>query len=572
MSKARHKPQIVPSQIGISSILKSYRLKVPPHQREYRWTERNVEKLFEDLKLALDSDQPQYFLGTIVTIPDADGVLEIVDGQQRLATITIILSAFHRFLVPIESEMANSLVPFLTEYDRPQRENVPKLKLNLIDKDFFGKMLKSAPPYPELPSTAPLSNKRIRNAFIIADEYVKKIVAADSKNNYGDTISRWIDLIETDAEVILFRVPSGANAYKMFETLNDRGLRTTQADLVKSYLFSKAEDRYPEAQQSWLLMTAALLPLQGDIDDDEDDENRDLTVIFLRSALMCKRGHLTRGEVFEVVQGLGKGPQTVVTFLKELEELARVYEATFNRDHEKWKACPDIMKQAIQTINDFDIKSFRPALLAIAAKFSTSEATTAFIWFVSLGVRLLMTTGTRSGQVEKNFCDVAQKVYNGELKTTAEIKKFLEKYLPTNEQFQQSFQLATEPKPTFARYYLRAMEKVQQKEKSPWWVPNEDKDSMTLEHVLPLNPEGRWPQFTDEEVRTYAKRIGNLCLLPKKLNKSLENFDQKTKYEVYKTAPYVLTSQIADAGVWNVAAICKRQAGLAQLALKAWPL
>lgn len=573
MSKTRHKAQIVPSQIGISSILKTYRLKVPPHQREYRWTEKHVEKLFEDLQQALGSDQTQYFLGTIVTIPDAEGVLEIVDGQQRLATITILLSAFRRFLDPIESELAKSLVPFLTEYDRPQRANVPKLRLNLVDNDFFGKLLNSVPPYPELPSTAALSHKRIRNAFISADEYVKKIVAPSSKKDYGDTLNRWIDLIETDAEVILFRVPSGVNAYKMFETLNDRGLRTTQADLVKNYLFSKAgDDRYPEAQASWLLMTGALSSLQGDIDEEEDDENRDLTVIFLRTALMCMRGHLTRGEVFEVVQGIGKGPQTVITFLKELEALACVYEATFNRDHERWKDCPDIMKQAIQTINDFDIKSFRPALLAIAAKFSTDEATTSFIWFVSLGVRLLMTTGTRSGQVEKNFCDVAQNVYNGKFTTLAEIKKYLEKYLPTNAQFQQSFQIATETKGTFARYYLRAMEKVIQKEKQPWWIPNEDKESMTLEHVLPLNPEENWPQFTKDEVRTYAKRIGNLCLLPKKLNKDVKNSDQKTKYAVYKDAPYALTSQIAETDVWNIAAICKRQGGLAQLAVKAWPM
>ena len=230
------------------------------------------------------------------------------------------------------------------------------------------------------------------------------------------------------------------------------------------------------------------------------------------------------------------------------------------------------MKNAIQTINDFDIKPFRPALLAIAAKFTPEEAAASFTWIVSLGVRLLMTTGTRSGSVEAVFSDVAHKVYKGEYKTTAEIKAFLAKFVPTNEQFQQSFETATVTNGKYARYYLRAMEKVAQKQHNPWWVPNEDKESMTLEHVLPLNPDDNWPQFTDDEVKTYAKRIGNMCLLPKTVNSDLRSADQKTKYAVYKDAPYVLTSQIVEAKAWNIAAICERQTGLAKLALKAWPL
>jgi len=570
MSKTIHKPQIVPSQIGISSILKTYRLKVPPHQREYRWTEKHVDRLFEDLHGVLDSDNPQYFLGTIVTIPDANGVLEIVDGQQRLATITILLSSIRHHLEPIEPKLANSLAAFLTEYDRSQKMDVPKLTLNLADNDFFGRMLLAEPPYTALPETAPLSHRRIQKAFLLAEQYVKKIVGPAAKKDHGDTLNRWIDFLESDAEVILFRVPTGGNAYKMFETLNDRGLRTTQADLVKNHLFMMAGDRYPEAQASWSSMTGALSSLQGE-DDEKDDEKEDLTVVFLRTALMCKVGYLTRGQVFEKIQEFAKGPQTVMTLLKNVEELARVYEATFYQDHEKWRACPDVMRHAIQTINDFDIKPFRPALLAVAAKFTPKEASLAFTWFASLGVRLLLTTGTRSGSVEQMFSTLALKVYTGELKTATAIKQFLADVVPSDEQFQQSFQHATVTNGSYARYYLRAMERVGQKRSDPWWIPNEDKESMTLEHVLPQKPEGNWPQFTDDEVKMYSKRIGNLCLLPKTVNSNLKSADQNTKYAIYKDASYALTRQIVTEPVWNVPAIVRRQAGLAKLALKAWP-
>lgn len=574
MTRTRNKAQIVPSQMGMGTILKGNWLKVPPHQREYRWTERHVNRLFEDLQLALTTDdEPQYFLGTIVTIPDQNGVLEIIDGQQRLATISILLSAIRRHLEDIEPELALSLTPFLAEFDRNQRTQVPKLKLNLLDNDYFGKLLTAKPPYPELPKTAAKSHRRLRAAFIAADEYVRKIVGPANKTGHGDTLNRWIELIEKDADVILFRVPTGANAYKMFETLNDRGLRTTQADLVKSYLFGKAEDRYPEAQEAWSKMIGALSSLQGD-DDDKDDEKGDLTVNFLRTALMCIQGNLTRGRVFEVVQSIGRGPQTVITFLTELEKLAQVYDATFHQDHKKWKGHPDITRRAIATINDFDIKPFRPAIVAIASKFEQKEASAAFVLFVSLSVRLLFTTGTRSGSVEETFAALAQRVYAGEITTAAEVRKYLKgkNLIPTNDQFREAFETATVTSGPFARYYLRSLERVAQEQRDPWWLPNEDKETMTLEHVLPQEPEGNWPQFTDEEVKTYAKRIGNLCLLPKGPNSDLKSADQETKFAVYADSPYVLTSQIVDAGTWNANAICQRQMGLAELALKAWPL
>jgi hypothetical protein len=401
---------------------------------------------------------------------------------------------------------------------------------------------------------------------------MKKIVAAANVKDHGQKLNRWLDFIESDAEVILFRVPTGANAYKMFETLNDRGLRTTQADLVKTFLFGQADDRWAEAQTSWSGMLSTLSSLQGDDDDETDDEKVDLTVIFLRAALMCKQGFLTSGDVYEAIQTIVRGPTTAVTLMKDFERLARVYEATFYQDHEKWKPYPDAMRCAIQTVNDFNIKPLRPALLAIAAEFQAEEASKSFVWFASIGVRLLITIGTRTGSVEQTFAALAHKVCLGELKSAAEVKTFLADLIPTNAQFKQAFLTATVTSGPHARYYLRALENVARKGQQPWWVPNQDKEAMTLEHVLPLRPGDNWPQFTEDEVKAFAKRIGNLCLLPKTVNADLKNANQETKFAIYKETPYALTSQIAEAEIWNVDAICKRQVGLADLALKAWPL
>jgi hypothetical protein len=100
-----------------------------------------------------------------------------------------------------------------------------------------------------------------------------------------------------------------ANAYKMFETLNDRGLKTSQADLVKNYLFGQSGKRMPEAQQRWARMRSVLETLEED----------DITVTYLRQSMIAIRGHLREDQVFEAVQERAKGPQTSIQFLTSLE-------------------------------------------------------------------------------------------------------------------------------------------------------------------------------------------------------------------------------------------------------------
>jgi len=558
-------------QTGIGAILKTFRMKVSPRQRDYRWREHHVKTLFEDLAKAMDSDDQEYFLGTIVSIPDEDGVLDIIDGQHRLATTSILLSRIRAFLLPTEPGIAKSLESFLSEYDRHQRSDVNKLKLNLTDNDFFGKWLLSPDLPPVLPDSASLSHKRLRAAFVTAANHVKAIVATVNEKGYGDKLNKWIDLIEKKATIILFRVPSRGNAYKMFETLNDRGLRTTQADLVKNYLFGRAGDREAEAMHSWAKMVGALSSLQSE-DADVDDDKDDITVIFLRCALMCIGGFLRKNAVYERVQNEAKGPQTVISHLAQLESLARTYERTFYQDHEFWKPYPDSMRYAIQMINEFDIKPFRPALVAIADKFDVKEATKSFQFFVSLGVRMLIAASTRSGSVEETMAKVAATIYKGEIKTTAKLKEALADITPSDGEFSTAFETATLSKGPLARYYLRSMERVVQQTHYPWFVPVEDKDLMTLEHVLPEHSDGNWPQFSEEEHAAYWRRIGNLCLLPKSLNCDLRSAKEKEKFAVYKDVPYELTRQISEVKHWTKETIAERQKGLSKLALKAWPL
>ena len=549
-------------EIGIAGILKQYRLVVPPNQREYSWTDREVRTLLQDFAKAISDDEAEYFLGTIVTIPRSTESLEVVDGQQRLATVAILLAEIRNYLCATEELIAESIDNgFLTDIDREKRERVAKLQLNLDDNEFFRAMIASRD-QTKIPDPSRASHKLISDAFDKARRQVRKIVSGYDPKDHGDVLNKWLRFVEHGAQVILLKVPSGANAYKMFETLNDRGLKTSQADLVKNYLFGQSGTRLTEAQQKWARMRGSLETL------DEED----ITVTFLRHALIAIRGHLRENEVYEAVQARAKGSQNTIEFLAILESLAAVYVAIFNPDHEKWNTYPDSMRRAIQTLNLLGIRPMRPTMLAVAYKFAPKEASEAFRMFITWGVRLMIASSTRSGSVEEPLAEAAHDILSGEVTNAAELKKTLIGMVPVDEQFRRAFEVANVSKGTLVRYYLRALEMVAKKEATPWFIPNDDKQVINLEHVLPEHPEGNWPQFDEESVRINAKRIGNLALLLAKSNSDLKSADFNTKKAVYKESPYELTRQIAGLTEWNEAAIANRQKVLAGLAVQAWPI
>ncbi|MDP2260783.1 MAG: DUF262 domain-containing HNH endonuclease family protein [Caulobacter sp.] len=557
MSEAHN--QIGFDQLGLGGILRQYQLIVPANQREYAWGEREVQNLFQDFAKAINDNDPSYFLGTIVTVPRALGALEVIDGQQRLATTAILLAAIRDHLKTTEPVIAEDIENgFLTGIDRTRRERIPKLRLNLDDNEFFRARILNS----EAVGSTRASHERLAQAFTEARAHVRRIVSTVAAQDEGDVLNRWVTFIETGALAVLLRVPSDANAYKMFETLNDRGLKTSQADLVKNYLFGKADKRIHEAQQKWALMKGTLETL-----DDED-----VTVTFLRHALIALRGYLRESEVYEAVQAQAKGEQQAITFLTSLESLSQNYTAIFNPEHEKWNGYADTTRRSIEVLNLLDIRPLRPLMLAVATKFAVREADVAYKRLVSWAVRLVIASSTRSGSVELPFAGAAHEVMTEAIGTAAELKARLAGNIPTDQKFQSAFEVATVSSTKLARYYLRSLEMAAKDEAEPWFIPNNDRNTINLEHVLPLKPEGNWPSYDEETHRLNVRRLGNLALLQAKNNSDLRSADFATKAAAFKDSPYVLTDQIASVSDWGPAQIAERQKILARLALKAWPL
>jgi Protein of unknown function DUF262/Protein of unknown function (DUF1524) len=549
-------------QLGLGTALKQNQLFVPPNQREYAWTEDEVRQMFRDFAKAMNEDTP-YFLGTIVTIPRGNDALEVADGQQRLATTALLLAAIRDYLKGRNETMLVESInnEFLTGIKRRARDRVPKLALNIDDNDLFKAIVAGNGFDSDAANATRSSNELLLDAYREAQKHVKRIVSIVDEKEHGDFLDRWVTFIEHDAQVVLLKVPNPADAYKMFETLNDRGLRVSQADLVKNYLFSKSGARFTEVQNKWSYMRGALEALDQD----------DITINFLRHALVLQRGYLSAADVYDAVQGIVRSEQSAVTFASQLEALSIPYVATFNPEHERWNTYPHAARKAIEVFNLVNIRPMRALLLAIAARMNAAEGAAAYSFLVSVSVRLLIATTVRSGSVETPLSSAARDIYEGSITTAAELKHSLSHLTPTDSQFQEAFERARVTSAKIGRYYLRSLERAAKGEHEPWFQPEDDKAIINLEHVLPEKPEENWDHIPEADVQQYAKRLGNLALMQARDNSNLRSASFEDKRMVYKDSPYVLTSQIALHAHWTVDDIVGRQKQLAQLAIKAWP-
>jgi hypothetical protein len=557
---------------GIGALLKSGRLRVPLNQREYSWEPKHISDLFEDFDKAIRTAQPIYFLGTIVVSTGSRNVPEVVDGQQRLATTTILLAAIRDYfhLKELDTLQKSIDTEYLYQIDIEQEETVPRLSLNADDNEYFKNRIIALPESKERQLAEPKkeSHRRIDFAANKANGFVQNLVGNQTDlRNIKEILKQWLYFIEFKAIIIHLTVPDEMNAFTMFETLNDRGLKTSQADLVKNYLFQEATDeRIQEAQQEWSKMNAILETLGIE----------DIVMTYLRHLVIALYGPTREKEIFEKIRKKVQGRPQAMVFLEQLADYADSYAAILNPTHAKWNAYPCQISEAIANLRELRVQQIRPLMLATAKHFEPLEALTAFRSFINWTVRFLIAGGMRGGQLEDAYGERALDVSMGKIKNTKELSSNLESAIPSDEEFKNAFATARVSQHTLARYYLRSIEQCIRGEAQPELVPQQDTDFLNLEHILPQEPSDNWPHIDSETADAYTKRIGNMTLLKTRTNTDFGNASFKTKRIEYKKSPLRITTLICELTKedepWGPSQISERQRILADYALKTWPL
>ncbi|HXH40989.1 MAG TPA: DUF262 domain-containing HNH endonuclease family protein [Thermoanaerobaculia bacterium] len=546
-------------------------LAVPINQRSYKWEKDHVKELFEDFSASIaQGADTEYFLGSIVLTRGDGGRPQVVDGQQRLATTTILVAAIRdHFFASGDKDRAYDIQrDYLLNRDLNSQEWTPKFILSETDNEYFRRriLLKPDDPgrltaaAPQL-DKAPESHARINAAAKIAAAHVSSIVRPYSVNDKTARLLEWIQFLNDGARVIWVIVPDEANAFVMFETLNDRGLELSKADLVKNYIFGKSQDRIKEVQQRWYSMVGAIEMVGGEA----------LVLTYIRHYWSSKYALARDRALFERIKVEVKSKQGAVDLADALAQDASHYAALVTPSHDLWKSYPSGARKSIATLRQLEIEQVRPLLLAIIGKFKKNDVERCLRILVCCSVRFLIVGGGSAGYLEKAYSDLAKKVRAETLQSPKALLDELKKVVPGDTDFGQAFAHATVGKPVLARYYLSALQQKEDNEVQPEYVPNDDQGEITLEHVMPQSQSPKW-QIDEDVRRAWYRRIGNMALLKKSQNELADDEGIAIKASVLGASKFSLTAEFKGVKLWGPPEIEERQQRLAKIAVKAWPL
>jgi hypothetical protein len=523
-------------------------LEVPRFQRAYSWEKIHVEEYLEDLKKARQKDvENSYFMGTAVFAnPTADGGrLQIVDGQQRLATTALFIIAIRDLLEEYgKSEQAKNMTErYLKGYVLSEEATVERLILSPKDVSAYNALLEgdTASVDPEHPIS--ISYQACRDHLL---------ALAPSHVDYGKLMEVSAQL-EDKVQVLVAVASSLGEAYVIFETLNDRGADLTTADLLKNFLFSKAGSHMRYFEDSWVALESSF-------------EKADELVRFIRFEYASRHGAVSIRRLYRAVQDDVESSDAR-KYLERLLKARDVYKALRDPENPFWSNVDSEVKDALLAYRRFGFESSFPVLIAALLIWPKKSAAKLVVKMAKWSVRAQF-DGRIGGQAsEEAFGNAAVAISSGAATTQPGVRAHLAKLIPTDAAFKSAFTAYGNVPSPRAKYLLAMLERANESKQGRRPKPLDwASTAVNIEHVLAQSEANE-----DEALSEVIGTIGNLALLERKLNRDLgaKGFTEKTA--IYAASDFVLTRDLATENIWTRAEIESRTKVFAELACAAWP-
>lgn len=241
---------------------------VPRYQREYTWSKSQWESLFDDVQ----ENEPGYFLGSIICINQTTDTLavqrlEVVDGQQRLTTLSLLFAALYQSLKLREKhldddqrvELVNLKRKLVLKRGEDQLRVIPQTQNN--NQNDYRAILSDVSVIAPSDAPAYAGNRKIFRAFRYFQLRIEELV--DSENDRLAPIMAFLEKVN-QACLVKIEVASHADAYTLFESLNNRGVPLTAIDLIKNKLLARLETTEPSKVDHYFDVWKTLLGYLGD--------------------------------------------------------------------------------------------------------------------------------------------------------------------------------------------------------------------------------------------------------------------------------------------------------------------
>lgn len=543
---------------------KSPQFVIPIYQRTYSWTERECRQLWDDIIRTGSNDSiAVHFVGSIVYIEAGlsqvthQAPLLVIDGQQRLTTVTLLIAALAAALgdaEPVDGFSPRKLRNYYLVNPEESGERHHKLLLSQTDKASLIAIVTST----EQPKE---QSVRINENFALFERLIES-----REESLAAVCKGLAKLVVVD--IALNRDQD--NPQLIFESMNSTGRELSQADLIRNFILMGLEPKLQTRlyEQYWR-------PMEVDFGQEAYGTHFDG---FMRHYLTVKTGDIPNvGEVYEAFKLHARSPKAaeagVESLVKDIRDFARYFCAMALGA----EIDPEL-KQAFHDLRELKVDVAYPFLLELYGDYATGLLTKADL--VS-AVRLVEAYVFR-----RAICAIPTNSLNKTFSTfTKALKKdrYLESIVahllllpsyrrfPTDEEFRRDLQTRDLYNFRSRSYWLRRLENQGRKERVPV-------DEYTIEHILPQNDQlsAAWKTALGPDwqriQQTWLHTLGNLTLTGYNSEYSDRPFNEKRDMEGgFKSSPLRVNSGLGQLDTWNENAIKERAGRLAGTAIDVWP-
>lgn len=546
----------------------SYR--VPPFQRDYSWSEDEWDDLWQDILGLFEADgEPSHYMGYLVLQSSNSKEFDIIDGQQRLTTLSIMILAALGHLQDLvtarldpannakrKDQLQSSYIGYLDPVSLVPRS---KLELNRHNNRYYQTYLVPLEKLPQRGLNA--SEHQLRKAFHWFKERLKAQVAMTATS--GRALAAFLDQLVDKLFFTVITVTDELNAFKVFETLNARGVRLSATDLLKNYLFSviSTPDTHETELKSLEERWERIVGLLGSESFPE----------FLRVFWNSRNKLVRKSDLFKTIRKRITTREAAFQLLRELDQSASVYAALRDPQDPAWNREE---RQALAQLLMFNVRQPLAMLMACQARFYDAERN-AFTRILSaiavVSFRYNVICNLQTHEQERIYNDIAWKVSSGTLSQVPEVLASLREIYPDDTQFKAAFaekelRTTNSRNKKVVRYLLFEIERQRSGQDFDF-----ESATYNLEHILPESPSADWSYIEEAKQEGLIYRLGNMTPLETNRNRDLGNGDYTTKRSVYQQSCFQITQAIAEHyDRWDEQKIASSQRQLANIAAGVW--
>jgi hypothetical protein len=512
-------------------MLKAGYFVVPRYQRPYSWTQDNVGDFWND---TITSDDGDYFIGAVI-VYDADPgdkttIFNIVDGQQRITTITILLAAIRDCFISLgDLDLAVGVQNYISNTDR---RNKTKFVLDTEDRGypFLHTRVQSMGGTSDV--AAKPDERRVEaayNYFTTQLEGVVKSVESDTTIPQHERPEKAIERIEEIRDrilgltVIFVSVENEESAYIIFETLNTRGKDLNIADLLRSFLLRDLREQ-AEGLDRWKDRYNQLLV---DLQDPETPLNPDA---FILRSWLSRYSLTSKTKLYREIQKVIKTKDDKRLYLQALEEDLPIYRKINFPMQANWPNEQQRLRDSIHATRAiFEMEQPTPTLLSAVRAYEAKNIRLKDLWELAHAIEnfhfayTAVVGRSSSGGISSRYAKAARGFNTTDKdairRALGDLKDGLSASAPNEDEFMAAFRELR-----YSSEYSRERTLVQYVLRREYDRSSEGSISlnyrlMTIEHLAPQNASNGFEQLDHDD---YAS-IGNLILVSEGLNGQLSN-------------------------------------------------